>query len=167
VVRARTTVLGVAASALILAGGWELGIKANEAAFAPIASGTSSSAAAPQSSGASSSSTPTPSTSASATTASPAAPVTTATYTGAAESTQYGTVQVKILVRAKKIVDVVALHLTDSNGRSVSISNQAAPILRSEVLKAQSANVQAVSGASYTTAGYLRSVQSAIDRAGL
>ena len=66
-----------------------------------------------------------------------------------------------------KITDVVALQLTDRGGRSVQISNQAAPILRSEVLATQSAKVNGVSGATYTTDGYLSSVQSAIDKAGL
>jgi uncharacterized protein with FMN-binding domain len=76
-------------------------------------------------------------------------------------------VQVEIVVSAGKITDVKALQLTDQGGRSVQISNYAAPILRSEVLKAQSAKVQNVSGATYTTDGYLSSVQSAIDKAGL
>jgi uncharacterized protein with FMN-binding domain len=76
-------------------------------------------------------------------------------------------VQVKLVVAAGKITDVVAVHLTDQGGRSVQLSNRAAPILRSEVLKAQSAKVASVSGATYTTDAYLLSVQSAIDKAGL
>ena len=68
---------------------------------------------------------------------------------------------------AGKITDVKALKLTDQGGRSVQISNYAAPILRSEVLSAQSAKVSNVSGATYTTEGYLSSLQSAIDKAGL
>lgn len=160
-VRARPTVLGVAAAAVILAVGWEVGVKANDAQ-APVAAAPS----APTDSAPSS----TPSgaaASASASTGAAKPATTTATVVGATESTRYGDVRVEIKVRAAKIVDVVALHLTDRNGRSVQISAQAAPILRSEVLKAQSAKVQAVSGATYTTDGYLSSVQSAIDRAGL
>jgi uncharacterized protein with FMN-binding domain len=52
-------------------------------------------------------------------------------------------------------------------GRSAEISNYAAPILRQEVLKAQSANVDTVGGATYSSQGYLASVQSAIDKAHL
>jgi len=86
-------------------------------------------------------------------------------YAGDSESTRFGNVQVQITVSGGKITEVTALHLTDAEQRSVSISNQAAPILRSEVLAAQSANVQNVSGATYTTEGYLTSLQSAIDKA--
>ncbi len=89
------------------------------------------------------------------------------TIVGATETTQFGDVQVEIVVTAGKITDVKALHLTDQGGRSVQISNRAAPILRSEVLASQSAHVNSVSGATYTTAGYLSSVQSALDKAGL
>ncbi len=161
-VRARPTVLGVAAAAVILAVGWEVGVKANDAQ-APVAAAPS----APTDSAPSSTPSGAAARGASASTGAAKPATTTATVVGATESTRYGDVRVEIKVRAAKIVDVVALHLTDRNGRSVQISAQAAPILRSEVLKAQSAKVQAVSGATYTTDGYLSSVQSAIDRAGL
>ncbi|QWT25239.1 FMN-binding protein [Subtercola sp. PAMC28395] len=82
-------------------------------------------------------------------------------------STRYGTIQVQITVNSGKITDVTALKLTDDGGRSVQISARAAPVLRSEVLSAQSANVASVSGATYTSDGYLQSVQSALDQAGL
>lgn len=65
------------------------------------------------------------------------------------------------------ISDVTALKLTDHDGKSVQISNRAAPVLREEVLAAQSASVSNVSGATYTTQAYLTSVQSALDQAGL
>ena len=58
-----------------------------------------------------------------------------------------------------------ALQLTNAEQRSVEISNQAAPILRTEVLAAQSASVATVSGATFTTEGYLTSLQSALDKA--
>ncbi|EPR77162.1 hypothetical protein ADILRU_0542 [Leifsonia rubra CMS 76R] len=58
-----------------------------------------------------------------------------------------------------------ALHLTNADGRSVQISNYAAPILRSEVLNSQSARVSNVGGATYTTQTYLTSVQSSALRA--
>ena len=87
------------------------------------------------------------------------------TYTGSSVSTRYGNVQVSVTVSGGKITDVTALQLTNAEGRSVQISNQAAPILRSEVLAAQSANVANVSGATFTSDAYLTSVQSALDQA--
>lgn len=82
-------------------------------------------------------------------------------------NTRFGSVQVEIVVASGKITDVVAVHLTDDGGRSVQISAQAAPILRSEVLQSQSANVSTVGGATYTSEAYLTSLQSAIDQAKL
>jgi len=86
------------------------------------------------------------------------------TLTGDSVQTPYGNVQVSITFSGGKITDVQALQLTNQGDRSTQISNYAAPILRSEVLSAQSANVASVSGATYTTQGYLGSVQSAIDK---
>ncbi len=87
------------------------------------------------------------------------------TYTGSSVETRYGPVQVEITVSGGKITEVTALQLTNAEQRSVQISNQAAPLLRSEVLAAQSASVATISGATYTTDGYLSSLQSAIDKA--
>jgi uncharacterized protein with FMN-binding domain len=70
-----------------------------------------------------------------------------------------------VTISGGKITNVKALQLTNYGGRSVQISNYAAPILRSEVLKAQSAKVSNVSGATYTTQGYLSSLQSALNQA--
>lgn len=89
------------------------------------------------------------------------------TYTGNDVNTRFGSVQVEIAVSGGQITEVTALQLTDHDRRSVQISDYAAPILRSEVLKAQSANVGNVSGATYTSDAYLQSLQSAIDQAGL
>lgn len=86
-------------------------------------------------------------------------------YTGQVANTRYGTVQVAVTISGGKISDVTALKLTDRGGQSVSISSQVAPILRGEVLSAQSANVSNVSGGTYTTDGYLTSLQSALDQA--
>ena len=86
-------------------------------------------------------------------------------YTGDTEQTRYGPVQVEITVSGGAITDVAALQLTDADPRSQEISNTAAPILRDEVLKAQSASVNTVSGATYTTEGYLTSLQSALNKA--
>jgi uncharacterized protein with FMN-binding domain len=86
---------------------------------------------------------------------------------GALVSTPYGDVQVKVVYSGRRITDVVALHLTDSSGTSVAISDQAAPILRREALAAQSAQVDTVSGATYTSEGYRQSLQAALDAAHL
>lgn len=88
------------------------------------------------------------------------------THTGPSVSTQFGAVQVQVTITGGQITDVTALQLTDRGGRSVMISNRAAPILRQEVLASQSARVSNVSGATYTTRAYLMSLQSALDAAG-
>ena len=88
------------------------------------------------------------------------------TYTGTSVDTRYGSVQVSIALTSGAITDVAALKLTDADGRSVQISNRAAPLLHDEVLASQSANVSNVTGATYTTKAYLSSVQSALDQAG-
>ncbi len=89
------------------------------------------------------------------------------TYAGQTAQTQYGPVQVQITVSGGKLTDVTALQLTNDGGRSVMISQQAAPILRQEALQAQSAQIQAVSGATFTSEAYITSLQSALDQAGL
>lgn len=90
-----------------------------------------------------------------------------ATYAGKVVSTRFGTVQVQITVQNGKITDVAALKLTDAERKSQMISAQAAPLLRSEVLQAQSADVQTVSGATVTSDAYLTSLQAALDAANL
>jgi uncharacterized protein with FMN-binding domain len=74
---------------------------------------------------------------------------------------------VQITVQAGKITDVTALQLTDAERKSVQISNRAAPLLRTEVLAAQSADVQTISGATVTSDAYLNSLQAALDAANL
>ncbi len=89
------------------------------------------------------------------------------TVDGATVLTDYGDVQVRIVVDSGRIVDVQALQLPSDRSRSVRISNFAGPQLRQEALQAQSARIDTVSGATYTSDGYAQSLQSAIDRAGL
>jgi uncharacterized protein with FMN-binding domain len=89
------------------------------------------------------------------------------TFTGAAETTRYGVVQVRITVVGKKITNVAFAQLTAFDGRSQRINADAAPILLQETLSAQSAHIDSVSGASYTSQGYETSLQSALDQAGL
>ena len=90
-----------------------------------------------------------------------------ATYLGAAENTRYGIVQIKITVAGKKITNVAFVQLTAFDSRSQQINSDAAPILLQETLSAQSAQIDSVSGASYTSQGYLQSLQSALDQAGI
>ncbi len=107
------------------------------------------------------------STGATTSSATAATPVTDGTFTGDDVNTRFGSVQVEITVTAGEITDVTALQLTDHDRKSISISNRAAPILRSEVLDAQSAKVSNISGATYTSDAYLQSLQSAIDQSGI
>jgi uncharacterized protein with FMN-binding domain len=86
------------------------------------------------------------------------------TFTGAAVQNPFGQVQVQITLVAGKITDVAALQLPD-HGRSGFISQSVAPILQGEALSAQSANIDTVSGATYTSDAYAQSLQSAIDQA--
>ncbi|NUS35594.1 MAG: FMN-binding protein [Pseudarthrobacter sp.] len=89
------------------------------------------------------------------------------TYKGTAVQTRFGAVQVQITVTNGRITEVTPLQLTDTDGKSIQISNRAAPLLRSKVLAAQSADVQTVSGATVTSRAYLTSLQAAIDAANL
>jgi uncharacterized protein with FMN-binding domain len=91
----------------------------------------------------------------------------TATYTGAAVGTRWGDVQVQITVTDGVIKAVDAVEAPNSNNRDIEINNRALPILAAEALQAQSAAIDTVSGATVTSAGYLGSLQSAIDQAGL
>jgi uncharacterized protein with FMN-binding domain len=95
----------------------------------------------------------------------PPAQTGTRTVDGAVIPNQYGNVQVAITLNGSHITDVNALQLPFDRARSQFISQQAAPILRQEVLDAQSAQIDVVSGASYTSDGYAQSVQSALDQA--
>ncbi|MBW8871612.1 MAG: FMN-binding protein, partial [Leifsonia sp.] len=109
--------------------------------------------------------TPDPSASASAT-PSPSASASTAstTVTGSAVDTRYGAVQVEVTFSGNTITAVKTLQSPDRDGRDVEINDQALPILEQEVLASQSANIDTVSGATYTSEGYIQSVQSAIDQ---
>lgn len=89
------------------------------------------------------------------------------TYAGSVVQTRFGAVQVQITVKAGAITDVTALRLTDDDRKSIQISNRAAPLLRAEVLSAQSADVQTIGGATVTSDAYLSSLQAAIDAANL
>lgn len=142
--RTRAALGGVFASIAVLVVGWQAGAASGTAGTTTTSSG---------------------STATSSGTTTPGSPD--GTYAGSSVSTRFGSVQVQITVSRGAITDVQALHLTDADGRSVQISNRAAPILRDEVLSAHSASVANVGGATYTSQAYLQSLQSALDQAGL
>jgi uncharacterized protein with FMN-binding domain len=77
---------------------------------------------------------------------------------------EYGDVQVRIKASGTKIVSVDAAVLPSGDSRSQEISTVAGPLLSRQALAAQSAQIDGVSGASYTSDGYRRSLQSALDR---
>jgi len=98
------------------------------------------------------------------TTAAPSTPAgKSGTFSGPAVNTQYGEVQVSITVSNGKITNADG---TLPQGGD-SIAQNAIGQLDPEVLTAQSANIQAVSGATYTSQGYIQSLQQAVDQAGL
>nr|WP_119612496.1 FMN-binding protein [Streptomyces acidiscabies] len=88
---------------------------------------------------------------------------TTGTATGAPAPTRYGPVQVRVTVSAGRITGVTVLAHPDGNPRDEQINAYAVPLLTRETLTAQSARVDTVSGATYTSGGYRRSLQSALD----
>lgn len=87
------------------------------------------------------------------------------TYTGNAVDVGYGIVQVKITVVNGKITDAQAVQAP--NGRNDRYTNMSVPVLRQRTLAAQSANINGVSGASYTSYGWYTSLVSALKQAGL
>ena len=107
--------------------------------------------------------------SATPTAAATTAPATTAaingTFTGPSVNVNYGNVQVKITVVNGRITDAVAVKAP--TGKNDRYTNMAVPTLKAQTLKAQSANIQGVSGASYTSYGWFTSLQGAIALAGL
>jgi uncharacterized protein with FMN-binding domain len=90
-----------------------------------------------------------------------------ATVTGEVAQTRWGPVQVAITVQGGTMTDVQVVQYPNGNGRDQEINAQALPILVSETLSAQNANIDMVSGATVTSDGYLTSLQSALDQAGL
>ncbi|MEI5521692.1 FMN-binding protein [Streptomyces brasiliscabiei] len=87
------------------------------------------------------------------------------TLTGTAVETEYGPVQVRITVDGGRITGAEAVQ-QPSGGRSTQISGTAIPQLNQAAVAAGSAEIDAVSGATYTSAGYKESLQSALDQAG-
>ena len=106
-------------------------------------------------------------TSTAAPTVAPAKPVggVTGSFTGSVADTRYGPVQVKITVENGKIVDAQAVQAP--SGSNDRYTQKAVPVLRQQTIAIQSANVQGVSGASFTSYGWYQSLASAISKAGL
>ena len=156
--RTRAALTSIFASVGVLIIGWQAGSAAMNATQPATTTTTTSSGTSGGTTGGT--------TSTSTTTTAPVASAD-GTYTGDDVNTRFGSVQVEITVSSGQITDVTALQLTDADGRSRQISNRAAPILQSEVIAAQTSNVNNVSGATYTSDAYLQSLQSAIDKAGL
>ncbi|MER5730669.1 FMN-binding protein [Streptomyces sp. NPDC002138] len=92
-------------------------------------------------------------------------PTGTGTFTGDPVDTRYGAVQVSVTLVQGKITAVRVLQAPDRGGRDRQLTSYAVPRLTQEALDAQSADIDAISGASYTSEGYARSLQSALDRA--
>ena len=87
------------------------------------------------------------------------------TYTGAVVATGKGDVQVQVTVSGGKVTQVTAVKYPSDNPRSIGIAQQAIPQLSDEAVKAQSADIQMVSGATETSTGFIGSLQDALDQA--
>ena len=119
---------------------------------------TTTSTSEPSSSSSSSSSSPS---------RSPSSSTKTKTYTGSVAQTRWGPVQVQITVEGDKITKVTVLQQPDGNHKDAEINSYAVPILVQDTLSAQSAQIDMVSGATVTSDGYITSLQSALDQAGI
>ena len=88
------------------------------------------------------------------------------TVTGAVAQTIYGPIQVKITVRNGKVTAADAIEYPNNDPRDAQINSYAIPALNQEAISAGSAQIDSVSGATYTSQGYISSLQSALDKAG-
>lgn len=98
------------------------------------------------------------------TTAAPPA-ATPRTVVGAAITTPYGPVQLRVQLSGTRILAITPLQLPSGYSRDYAINSYAVPVLTQEAMTAQSARIDAVSGATYTSDGYAQSLQSALDQA--
>lgn len=86
------------------------------------------------------------------------------TATGATEQYGYGELAVRVTVRSGKIINVAVPLIQTAESYSQQLAAQAIPMLRNEVLSAQSAHINGVSGATYTSQAYATSLQAALDK---
>jgi len=189
-VKGSRVVFVAGASALMLAAGWRAGsLPVPTLALADPASGQVSTGSTPSPTATTSTtSTTTTSTATTATTTTTTAPKTTTTtstttttkappppapagptgtYVGPSVNTAYGPMQVQLVISGGKITKVQPLTIGYGDGTSTRINASAVPTLESRVLKAQTYKVAAVSGASYTSQGFLASVKGAMAKAGI
>jgi uncharacterized protein with FMN-binding domain len=155
----RTSTMGSTGPAAAAATGNAPGIVPGSGADAGAASGAASGADSAPTPGGSATSTPTPGTTPKS--GSNANLV----VNGTVAQTRWGPVQVQVHIGGGKITDVAALQVPNGNNRDYEINSYAVPQLRSEVLRAQSANIDVVSGATVTSEGYINSLQAALDSA--
>lgn len=134
----------------------------------PAASATPAASSSPNS-GAAATASPAASPSASGSgSSSPSAAPADRTAAGPAVNYNYGVLSVQVTVSGSKIIKISLASLNDGgNARSQLIDDQSIPILEQEALQAQSANIQGVSGASFTSAGFIQSLQGALRSLGV
>lgn len=149
----RAKVAAVIASAGVLGAGWAVGT-ANGATVTNTTTGTTATTE-----------TTSTSTTTSNTTTSGSSTYKDGTYTGTTVTHRYGSVTVTVTISGGKITNVTAQAVSDGDRRSSSINTQAIPMMKTEVLSANSAKVSTISGATYTTTAYITSLQSALAKA--
>ena len=162
------TVMGLAGLLSFNSTAVKLSLSALPAATAPPGSTapatTTTTTTAPRAGG----STPPPTTAGVPTTTTTAAPSAARSATGTAANYSYGILSVKVSVSGTNITNISIASIDDGgNPRSAYIDQASLPLLEQQALSAQSANIQGVSGASYTTAGFEQSLQSALSKLGL
>jgi len=89
------------------------------------------------------------------------------TFTGAVAQTRWGAVQVQITVANGKITTVTVPQYPDGNGHDQEINSYALPVLTKDTIANQNTTIDMISGATVTSNGYVESLQSALDQAGL
>ncbi len=155
----------------LLAAGGNVAIVQPGGATSPVVVAAPAATGAPASAAPSSSGVPTAADGASATPAvspkpsSGGAALASGTVTGPVVQTQFGPVQVQVTLANGKITNVTALQLPSDRQRSAYISSVVGPMLQSETLAAQSAQIDLISGATYTSDAYAQSLQAALDQA--
>jgi uncharacterized protein with FMN-binding domain len=97
--------------------------------------------------------------------AAPSAGLSDGTYTGSQENAFYGVVQVQAVVNGGRLTDVQFLRYPSDRRTSQQINQRALPVLESEAITAQSANVDSVTGATFTSEAFMASLDSALSQA--
>jgi uncharacterized protein with FMN-binding domain len=164
----RRVILAIVSTAAALV--FLLSFKTHNTTALATSPASASASPAPSSKAPASTSSPTASTPTASSTASPSstasASSTAKTVTGDVTQTRYGPVEVRITVKNGKVTDAEAIEYPDQDPRDAQINSYAVPALNQEAVSASSAQIDAVSGATYTSEGYISSLQSALDKAG-